>query len=126
MTWDEAHDVKIRIKEIVSVLGLEHVDVDRVFCYRTEGSKARAYARCWGFPRIFQRALGVEPAYVIEVLSKHFDKKSQDDQDYILIHELLHIPKNFSGALLPHHTRARNLHKTALALHREYKKRSGR
>lgn len=123
MNWDDAPDVTEEIKKIVKVLELSHIQTERIFCYRTEGSKARAYARCWGFPKIFQRALNVKPAYVIEVLSRHYDKLSQDKKEQVLIHELLHIPRNFSGALLPHHTRERNLHKTADALYKEYKKR---
>lgn len=124
MTWEEAPDVKQEIKKIVEVLELKHIKLDSIHCYRTQGSKARARARCWGFPKIFQRALNVEPAYVIEVLSKYYDNQSKEDQDYILIHELLHIPRNFSGALLPHHTRERNLHQTARALYKEYRKKA--
>lgn len=123
MTWEDAPDIKQEINKIVRVLELENIKLNNIHCYRTEGSKARAYARCWGFPKIFQRALNVEPAYVIEVLSSHFDRLSQDDREKVLIHELLHIPKNFSGALLPHQTRERNLNRTANALFKEYKKR---
>ena len=32
---------------------------------------------------------------------------NQDNQTRILIHELMHIPKNFSGALLPHRGRGK-------------------
>lgn len=123
MNWNDAPDVKREINKIVRVLELENIKLNSIYCYRSEGSKARAYARCWAFPKIFQRALNVEPAYVIEVLSSHYDKLSQDEREKVLIHELLHIPKNFSGALLPHHTRARNLHRSANALFKEYKKR---
>ena len=122
MDWQPAEDVKNDIKEILSVLDMPHLQLDRIHCYRTSGSKARAYARTWSFPKIFQKALSIEPAYVIEVLSKHFDKLDTDAQKKVLIHELLHIPKNFSGALLPHHTAHRNLNKTANQLFKEYKK----
>ena len=50
-------------------------------------------------------ALGIPPHYVIEVLSEKFDRMSDDDQIRVLIHEILHIPKNFSGALVPHRGR---------------------
>lgn len=122
MEWNEAEDVKNDLKKILEIVDFSYVDIDRIFCYRTSGSKVRAYARTWAFPRIFQRALDVKPAYVIEVLSKHYDKLDEDEKKKVLIHELLHIPKNFSGALLPHRTRSRNLHSLANKLFKEYKK----
>ena len=125
MDWQEAQDVKKDLREIVETLEMPHIRLSRIFCYRTEGSKARAYARTWAFPKIFQQALDVQPAYVIEVLSKYYDKLSDDEKKKVLIHELLHIPNNFSGALLPHVTRSRNLSRTASQLFKEYKRKSG-
>lgn len=122
MEWNEAEDVKKDLREIVETLDLPHIQLSRIFCYRTDGSKARAYARTWAFPKIFQRALDVEPAYVIEVLSRYYDRLSEDEKKKVLIHELLHIPNNFSGALLPHITRSRHLGRTANQLFKEYKK----
>lgn len=122
MDWQEADDVKQDLKEVLRRIDLPHIDIDRIHCYRTTGSKVRAYARTWSFPKIFQKALNVEPAYVIEVLSKHYDNLDDDKKKKVLIHELLHIPKNFSGALLPHKTRSRNLHTLANQLFKEYKR----
>lgn len=122
MDWIEAKDVQKDLKHVLQIINLPYIDSKRIHCYRTTGSKVRAYARTWAFPKIFQRALKIEPAYVIEVLSKHYDKLSEDEKKKILIHELLHIPKNFSGSLLPHQTRSRNLHKLANQLFKEYKR----
>ncbi len=122
LEWEEAKEVKKDIENIVSVLGFSHVNPSRIFCYRTQGSKSRSYARIWAFPKIFQTALKMEPAYVIEVLAKYFDKLDDDKQKQVLIHELLHIPKNFSGALLPHRGRNRHLEKNASQLFKDYKK----
>src|SRR5258708_6808874 len=122
MDWEDAEDIKKDLKKVLQTIDLPHIDIDRIFCYRTTGSKVRAYARTWAFPKIFQRALAVKPAYVIEVLAKHYDKLNDDEKKKVLIHELLHIPKNFSGALLPHKTRSRNLHSLANQLFKEYKK----
>jgi predicted metallopeptidase len=121
MDWKPADDVKNDLKLILQTIDLPYIKLNRIFCYRTEGSKSRAYARTWSFPKIFQEALCLEPAYVIEVLSKYYDKLDDEEKKKILIHELLHIPKNFSGALLPHHTIHRNLKKTANQLFKEYK-----
>lgn len=122
MDWQDAPDIKRDLQKILKVLELPHVQVSRIYCYRSYGSISRSYARIWSFPKIFQRALGVEPAYVIEVLSKHFDKLDGESQKKVLIHELLHIPKNFSGTLLPHRGRGRHLGKEVNRLFEQYKR----
>lgn len=103
--WKEAPDIERRVKKLLAGLELAHVKKARVFCYRSTHAKTRAYARIWGLGRIWQQALGLEPAYVLEVISERFDKLAKQEQDMVLIHELLHIPKTFSGALLPHRRR---------------------
>jgi len=122
LEWEEAKDIENEIEKILKVLDFPHINSKRIFCYRTNGSKSQAYARIWSMPKIFQDALDIEPAYVIEVLSKRYDKLGRDEKSKVLIHELLHIPKNFSGALIPHVTRSRHLGKTASVLFNEYKK----
>ncbi len=126
MEWKEARDVKKRLNNILRALDLPHLTSSRIFCYRTEGSKSRAYARIWSMPKIFQTALNIKPAYVIEVLSKYYDKLDDEKKDKVLIHELLHIPKNFSGSLLPHRGRSRHLEKDAEKLFKQYKTASER
>lgn len=121
MEWEEAAYIKREIEHIVSVLQLAHINPARIFCYRTRGSTSHAYARIWAFPKIFQHALAIEPAYVIEVLAKYFDRLDSDEQKKVLIHELLHIPKNFSGALLPHKSNGRHLGRMVNQLFKEYK-----
>jgi predicted metallopeptidase len=100
--WEEANDIKARTLKLITALEMDTVLFERVFFFRSYGSKSRAYARTWGLPALWQEALDVEPAYIIEVISHYFDKLSQRDQDKVLLHELSHIPKNFSGALIPH------------------------
>ncbi len=102
MKFEPAPDIKGRIVDIIAKLNLSHIRPDRVVCMRSHGSKANAYARMWSLPKVWQQALGVEAHYVLEVISQHFDKRSRDDQDRTLIHELMHVPKTFSGALVPH------------------------
>lgn len=122
LEWKKAPEVKQALKEILSLVDLPYVDLSRIYTYRSYGSSSRSYARIWSFPKIFQDALDLEPAYVIEVLAKYYDKLSYDEQMKVLIHELLHIPKNFSGALLPHRTNGRQLHKLANELFAQYKR----
>ena len=123
LEWKEAKDVKKDIAKILKILKFPHIKSSRIFCFRTNGSKSRSYARIWAMPKIFQRALSIESAYVIEVLSKHYDKLDEDNRKKVLIHELLHIPKNFSGSLLPHRSRNRHLGSLANKLFKEYKNR---
>ena len=122
LEWEDANEVKKEIEEIIKILDMDYIDPKRIFCYRTYGSKSRSYARIWTFPKIFQTALNIEPSYVIEVLAKYYDKLDEDRQKQVLIHELLHIPKNFSGALLPHRGRNRKLENEVVKLFKEYKR----
>lgn len=122
MEWEEAKEIKKDIAKIIKALDLLHIDSSRIFCFRTRGSKSRSYARIWAFPKIFQRALEVKPAYIIEVLSQYFDRLHEDEKKKVLIHELLHIPKNFSGALVPHKTRTKKISILTNQLFKEYKR----
>lgn len=122
MEWQEALDIKKEIEKILIILDLNHIDPKQIFCFRTKGSKSRSYARIWCFPKIFQRALNIKPAYVIEVLSRYYDRLNDDEKAKVLIHELLHIPKNFSGALVPHKTSSgRRISILTNQLFKEYK-----
>ncbi|MCH7951853.1 metallopeptidase [Patescibacteria group bacterium] len=118
-----APDIKHRIRAILRALDFPHIDAKRVICFRSHGSTSRARARIWSFPRIWQKALDLKPHYVIEVLSEKFDKLNRDDQTKILIHELMHIPKTFSGALLPHRGRGKRRidHRSIENLFKQYK-----
>src|SRR3990170_6340106 len=100
--WQKAPDIKIRIIQIVNSLKIDWVDTSRIYCFRSNNSQSRAYARIWGLGKIWQMTLSFKPAYIIEVLSERFDKLGRLEQDKVLLHELAHIPRNFSGSLLPH------------------------
>jgi predicted metallopeptidase len=102
-----APDIQLKLKRILGKIQLPHIDYARVICFRSFGSKSRAVARIWSLPHIWQLALKLRAHYCLEVISHHFDKLPTDDQIKVLIHELLHIPKNFSGSLLPHRSRWR-------------------
>lgn len=109
MDFQKAPDIQKRIASLAEKLSFFHLDPKKIVAFRSFGSKSRARARIWGFPRIWQKALKVEPHYCLEVLAEKFDKLKQEDQDQVLIHELLHIPKNFSGALLSHRGKGRKI-----------------
>ena len=124
MQWTKAPEIKQDLERILQTIDFPYIDLNKITCYRTIGSTSRSYARIWSFPKIFQDALDLQPHYVIEVLSKYYDRLDHDEQIKVLIHELLHIPKNFSGALLPHKTKSRHLGRTASKLFKEYKRRN--
>ena len=103
LEYVEAADVKRLVAEIVESLDLFHVVPQFVYCYRSRGSKSKlTIARIHGLRRIWQEALRRPPAYVIEVISEHYDKLSDGEKEKTVIHELLHIPKGFSGGFRPH------------------------
>lgn len=104
LRWEAAPDLEARFRRIATSLGFRHVDPARVTVVRTYGSRANAYAQIWGLARIFQHALRLRAAYVVEVLMPAFGRLSRPEQDRVLIHELLHIPTTFSGGLRPERT----------------------
>jgi len=103
LEYFEAPDVKSLVDEIVDILGFFHVVPQFVYCYRSRGSESRrTVARIHGLGRIWQEALRRPAAYVIEVISEQYDELSDEEKEKTLIHELLHIPKGFSGGFRPH------------------------
>lgn len=102
MDVELASDVGQKVEDVVSTLGLGHINHFRLICMRSKKSKANAYARIWNLPDIWQKALGVSTYYIIEVLSENYDPLPEDEKTKVIIHELLHVPKTFSGALMPH------------------------
>lgn len=103
LEWVDAPEITQWVQELIELAELSHIKPQRVICYRSTNANTRAYARIWGLSRIWQQALGLEPAYVIEVISEKFDSLPMEQKNMVLIHELLHIPRTFSGALVPHH-----------------------
>lgn len=101
MQWLPAHDINSRMRRIVRALGLGYISAARIRCVRVSGSRANALARIWGLPPIFQDALRLRPHYVIEFMVPAFDRLSRREQDRVIIHELLHIPRTFSGGIRP-------------------------
>lgn len=114
MIVELAPDIARLMRQVLRRTPLEHIKPSQITCMRSTAAKSRAYARIWSFPKIWQQALGHPPHYIIEVLSQHFDKLSDDDKIRIIIHELMHIPKNFSGALVPHRGRYHRIEKRAV------------
>lgn len=102
MKYKKAPEIKKQIEYLVKALEFNHIKSRNIHCIRSYDAKTRAYARIWGMAKLFKEVVGIEPHYIIEVNAKRFDKLSDKDKVKTLIHELMHIPKTFSGALLSH------------------------
>lgn len=117
----KAPDIDELIKQIVEKLELRHIKINQITAFRSRGAKARARARIYAMPRIWQEALMIKPHYCIEFITQHFDHLKSDDQIRVIIHELMHIPKTFSGALVPHRGAGRRHQVTAQTVEKLFK-----
>ncbi len=102
MKYIPAPEIKRQVDLLIGELNFDHIEAEYVHCIRSLDAKTRAIARIWGMSRLFKEVAGIHPHYIIEVNAKRFDKLNARDQIKTLIHELMHIPKTFSGALLSH------------------------
>jgi predicted metallopeptidase len=116
--YELAEDIMERLCEIARKIGMEHVRFSGVYAVRSYGSKARwTIARCHALSKIWQKCLDIKAVYIIEVISERFSRMSFEEQDKVLIHELMHIPKCFGGGFKHHNVvHARNVEK----LYRRY------
>ena len=100
--YEHAPDIQQKVNELATLL-FPHVKLDSVVCLRSHGSTSRGtIARCHALGKAMQLALGRKGFYLIEAISKRFDKMSEADQVKTLIHELMHIPKSFGGGFRHH------------------------
>ncbi len=98
-----AHDVKQLVDAIVKGLELSYINPTYVYCFRSKGSKSRRIvARIHSLEKLWQLALKTQARYLIEVISERYDKLTHVAKEKVIIHELLHIPKGFSGGFRPH------------------------
>ena len=101
--YERAPDVLESTLRIIDKLDLKHIPKNRVYCYRSYGSKAgNVIARIHSLPRIWQQALSEPAYYAIEVLSEQYDSLPIEEREKTLIHELLHIPNAFGGGFRHH------------------------
>ena len=105
MKYAKAPESKKIVDVLIDRLDMKYIKRSSIHCIRSFDAKTRAIARIWGMSRLFHEVAGLEPNYIIEVNAKRFDKLGERDKIKTLIHELMHIPKTFSGALLAHRGR---------------------
>jgi len=98
----DAPDLKERMNEIIELLRMDHIDKDRVECIKSFGSSTRrTLARCHTIGKLMQKAMKTKAFYAIEFLEP-FEKLIKEEQDKVIIHELMHIPKTFGGGFRQH------------------------
>jgi predicted metallopeptidase len=114
--WASAPDVQKRISSLVEKLHINWVNDNEIVAVRSVNANTRAIARIWGLSRIWQIALKIEPKYIIEVISEKFDRLDEREMNKVILHEIAHIPKNFSGSLLAHTRKGKNSFKGKLDL----------
>jgi predicted metallopeptidase len=101
--YETAEDIMARLVDIANAINMAHVRFSGVYAFRSRGSDSRGtIARCHALSKIWQKALGINAVYIIEVISERFDRMSREEQDKTLIHELMHIPKSFGGGFIHH------------------------
>ena len=103
--YEPAPDILERLYEIAKKIGMEHVRFSGVYAVRSHGSQSLGtIARCHALSKIWQKSLGIKAVYIIEVISERFDRMDREQQDKVLIHELMHVPKSFGGGFKHHDT----------------------
>lgn len=102
LIWSKDIDVQKKVLVLLKKLQFDNFDSKRIFCLRSQNANTRAIARIYGLSRIWQKVLDQKPAYILEVISEKFDRLSENEKNKVLLHEIAHIPKNFSGSLVPH------------------------
>ncbi|MCD6576208.1 MAG: metallopeptidase [Nanoarchaeota archaeon] len=118
--YELSPEIESKVKDIVKKLNMNHIDLNRIICVKSRGSKAkRTIARCHALSKIWQKALGIKGHYVIEVISENFDNLPPHEKEKVIIHELLHVPFSMGGGFKHHknYVTRRRVEK----LHREYK-----
>ena len=100
--WLQDDALRERVVRLVIDLEIDWVMPDNIHTFRSYNSTSNAIARIWGLNKVWQMAINHEPAYVIEIISERFDNLSEREKDEVILHELAHIPRNFSGALMAH------------------------
>lgn len=70
---------------------------------RSYNSATRStYARIHALSKAVLTAFNLKPMYVIEFIDEECRRLDAEELDEVILHELLHIPRSFSGGLRRH------------------------
>jgi len=102
MKYEFSETYTLAARELINKLGFNHVPLNRVSCIISKGTKTkRVVARIHTLGKAMQLGMNQEPFYVIELMELFF-KQTEEEQTKTLLHELMHIPKNFGGGFRHH------------------------
>lgn len=102
MRYEYAGDLQEIAEDMCRVL-FPHIKTNSIMCFRSYGtSSTMTIARCHTLDKIMQKALGRSSFYVLEFLTEHFEKQTEEAKEKIILHELMHIPKTFGGGFKHH------------------------
>ncbi|EWG07105.1 MAG: metallopeptidase-like protein [Candidatus Aramenus sulfurataquae] len=104
MDLEKAEDVRRLAEEINRRVGLG-LDLTRVEFLRSRGARTKAVARTLSLPPQWRFVIGEEKVYIVEVISEKFDPLECVDRAFVVLHELLHIPKRMGGGLRSHNSK---------------------
>ncbi|MCD6434560.1 MAG: metallopeptidase [Candidatus Diapherotrites archaeon] len=91
----------LKARELAEKLNIKYPH--RISCIFSKGSKAkRTIARLHALDKALQCGMQQNAYYVIELISEKFNKLSNEEKLKTILHELLHIPKNFGGGFRHH------------------------
>ena len=94
--------LKQLMHDMVSTLPeFKHIDPERVHLIFSN-SQTRVLAYCHQMSKRYQFAMNLEPNYVIELIARNWTRLSSEEKAKVIIHELYHIPRTFSGNLRNH------------------------
>ena len=103
MRYEFSQELTSKAKEIAESLGMGHIEMERIACVKSKGSKSRrTIARIHTIGKVMQLGMQEKPFYTIELLSEKFDRQSIEEQTKTIIHELMHIPAGFKGGFRQH------------------------
>ncbi|MDO8646921.1 MAG: putative metallopeptidase [Candidatus Diapherotrites archaeon] len=103
MRYEHSEEWTLRAKEIAKILGMDYIDLERIACVKSQGSKSRrTIARIHTIGKVMQLGMQQKPFYTIELITEHFDKQERQYQDRTIVHELMHIPEGFKGGFRQH------------------------
>jgi predicted metallopeptidase len=104
--YELAPDIEKVAKSIAEKISFNHIDFERLLFFGSHGSKSKhTAARIHSLSRVWRFAFEMEVQYAIEVISHNFDKMDSSEKEKVIIHELLHIPRGFSGGFVNHKKR---------------------
>ena len=103
MRYFFSQDFTLKARELAKELGFNHIELDRISCIVSRGSKTRrTIARIHSLGKALQEGMQSQPCYVIELISEKFNSLPEEEKIKVLIHELMHIPHSFGGGFRHH------------------------